>query len=158
VAPRHPHLPRARLRGAVGLLVPSAHGARLRGAARRAARAARGSRHLRRAEARVKAGQCPGCGAPVEFAAGAGKVKVCEHCSTVVLRGEASLESLGKVAELVDTDSPLKVGLGGRVGGIGFRIAGRIQKSHGHGTWDEWCLALDDGRTAWLSESEGAWN
>jgi hypothetical protein len=106
----------------------------------------------------VKAGNCPGCGAPVEFAAGAGKVKVCEHCSTVVLRGDAKLESLGKVADLVDTDSPLKVGLSGRVGGQGFRIAGRIQKTWGEGTWDEWCLAMDDGRTAWLSESEGAWN
>jgi hypothetical protein len=94
----------------------------------------------------------------VEFAAGLGKVKVCEHCQTVVLRGEAKIEALGKVAELVDTDSPLKLGLAGRVGGMGFRVVGRIQKSHGKGTWDEWCLFMDDGRTAWLSESEGAWN
>lgn len=107
----------------------------------------------------MKVGQCPSCGAPVEFEAGSTRVKVCPHCSTVVLRGKGTgLESLGKVAELADTESPLKVGLGGKYQGAGFRIAGRLQKSHGAGAWDEWCLALDDGRTAWLSESEGAWN
>jgi hypothetical protein len=110
----------------------------------------------------VKVGNCPGCGAPIDFAPGAGQVKVCEHCSTVVLRGEAKLENLGKVAELVDTDSPLKVGLGGKYSGVGFSVAGRIQKAHDteglYGAWDEWCLTFDDGRTAWLSESEGQWN
>ncbi len=116
------------------------------------------SHHVRRAEAHVKAGQCPGCGAPIEFPPGTGKIKVCEHCHTVVLRGEANLESRGKVADLVDTDSPLKVGLTGRANGVGFRIVGRIQKTQGKAPWDEWCLALDDGRTAWLSESEGEWN
>jgi hypothetical protein len=57
----------------------------------------------------VKVGSCPSCGAPVEFNPGGGKVKICEHCHTVVLRGEANLEGMGKVAELLDTDSPLKL-------------------------------------------------
>ena len=103
-------------------------------------------------------GQCPSCGAPVEFRPGAGKVKICDHCHTVVLRGEAKLENLGRVADLVDTESPLKVGLAGRSSGEGFTVVGRIQKANAAGTWDEWCLAFDDGRTAWLSESEGEWN
>jgi Domain of unknown function (DUF4178) len=107
----------------------------------------------------VKVGDCPSCGAPVEFNPGGGKVKVCAHCSTVVLRGEAKLEDLGRVAELLDTDSPLKVGLFGSYKGSGsFQVSGRIQKSHGSGVWDEWCLQFDDGRHAWLSESEGEWN
>ncbi|MBE2248556.1 MAG: DUF4178 domain-containing protein [Myxococcus sp.] len=106
----------------------------------------------------MRVGDCPSCRAPVEFRPGAGKVKVCEYCHTVVLRGEANLESLGKVADLVDTQSPLKVGLFGSYSGNAFSIAGRIQKSNGAGTWDEWCLSFDDGRTAWLSESEGEWN
>jgi hypothetical protein len=77
----------------------------------------------------------------------------------VVLRGEANLEGMGKVAELVDTDSPLKLGLYGNYKGSGpFQLVGRIQKSHGSGAWDEWCLQFDDGRHAWLSESEGEWN
>ncbi len=105
----------------------------------------------------MKVGDCPSCRAPVEFRPGAGKVKVCEYCQTVVLRGGAKLESLGKVAELVDTESPLKVGLGGRVNGVPFTVQGRIQKSNRTGTWDEWYLAFDDGREGWLAESEGEW-
>lgn len=105
----------------------------------------------------MRVGTCPSCGAPVEFRPGAGKVKVCEHCNTVVLRGEAGLEKVGKVAELVDTESPLKLGLTGRFSGAPFTVAGRLQKSNGAGTWDEWYLQFDDEREAWLAESEGEW-
>ncbi|MBL9037894.1 MAG: DUF4178 domain-containing protein [Archangium sp.] len=106
----------------------------------------------------MKVGDCPSCRAPVEFNPGAGPVKVCEYCNTVVVRSGASLESRGKVAELVDTESPLKVGLAGTHSGAAFTLVGRLQKSNGSATWDEWCLTFDDGRTAWLSESEGEWN
>jgi len=106
----------------------------------------------------MKVGDCPSCGAPIEFKPGAGQIKVCEHCNTVVLRGEAKLEKLGKVAELVDTDSPLKLNLSGRHAGNVFTVVGRIQKGNDSGTWDEWCLSFEDGRTAWLSEAEGAWH
>ncbi len=112
----------------------------------------------------MKVGNCPSCGAEVEFAPGAGKVKVCAFCSTVVLRGEANLASLGKVAELVDTDSPLKLMLSGRHEDAPFTILGRLQKAHEtsdgseYGAWDEWFLSFEDGRSAWLSESEGQWN
>jgi len=105
----------------------------------------------------MKVGDCPSCRAPVEFRPGAGRVKVCEHCNTVVLRGEFKLESMGKVAELLDLDSPLKLGLSGRASGTPFTVVGRVQKSNGTGTWDEWCLQLEDERTAWLAESEGDW-
>lgn len=102
-------------------------------------------------------GSCPSCGAPVEFRPGAGKVKVCDHCHTVVLRGDAKLEAMGRVADLVDTESPLKLRLSGRYSGTPFTVVGRIQKSNATGTWDEWCLELEDGRTGWLAESEGEW-
>ncbi|MFT3713191.1 MAG: DUF4178 domain-containing protein [Archangium sp.] len=105
----------------------------------------------------MKEGVCPSCGAPVEFRPGAGQVKVCDHCSTVVFRGELKLESLGKVAELLDTQSPLALGITGTYSGNGFTIVGRIQKSNATGVWDEWCLTFDDARTAWLAESEGEW-
>lgn len=105
----------------------------------------------------MRVGDCPSCGAPVEFRPGGGKVKVCEHCQTVVLRGDAGLERLGRVADLMDTESPLRVGLGGRHQGVGFTVTGRIQKSNGAGTWDEWYLVFEDEREAWLAESEGEW-
>lgn len=112
----------------------------------------------------MKVGQCPSCGADVDFAPGAGRVKVCEFCSTVVLRGDGKLEDHGKVAELVDTDSPLKLMLSGRHSGTPFTVVGRLQKAHdtadgsAWGAWDEWFLSFEDGRSAWLSESEGQWN
>lgn len=105
----------------------------------------------------MKVGNCPSCGAPVEFRPGAGQVKVCEHCQTVVLRGDANLTALGRVAQLADTQSPLKLNLSGRYREQAFTVVGRLQKSHGHGVWDEWCLAFDDGGEGWLSESEGQW-
>ncbi len=106
----------------------------------------------------MKAGKCPGCGAPIDFALGSAPVKVCEHCSTVVARGGERLVKLGEVAELADTESPLRVGLGGKYQNAGFTVAGRIQKDRGDGPWDEWFLVFDDQRTGWLAESEGAWN
>lgn len=106
----------------------------------------------------MSAGECPSCRAPVEFRPGAGKVKVCEYCNTVVLQGKANLEALGKVADLVDTQSPLKLGLAGNYSGAPFTVAGRLQKANATGTWDEWFLTFDDGRQGWLSESEGEWN
>ena len=102
-------------------------------------------------------GRCPGCGAPVAFAAGVASVVVCSSCQAVVARTDRGLESHGKVAALVDTDSPLSVGMSGRYGGVGYRVSGRLQRSNGTSTWDEWALVFDDGREGWLAESEGAW-
>lgn len=105
----------------------------------------------------MSSGQCPSCGAPVRFRPGAGRVKVCEHCQTVVVRGNVDLEAHGRVADLVDTESPLRVGLAGTFERQGFTVLGRIQKGNPTGTWDEWLLGFDDGRSGWLAESEGEW-
>jgi DNA-directed RNA polymerase subunit RPC12/RpoP len=105
----------------------------------------------------MSVGLCPSCGAPVEFHPGAGKVKVCDYCRTVVVKAEAKLEAHGKVADLVDTESPLKLGLSGRYSDTAFTVVGRLQKGNATGSWDEWHLAFEDGRTGWLAESEGEW-
>jgi hypothetical protein len=94
----------------------------------------------------------------VEFSAGSSAVRACEYCHTVVVRSGVSLHARGKVAELIDTDSPVFVGLLGTFSGTGFKVGGRVQKSRGDAVWDEWCLEFDDGRTGWLAESEGAWH
>ncbi|MFL5321411.1 MAG: DUF4178 domain-containing protein [Myxococcaceae bacterium] len=104
-------------------------------------------------------GKCPSCGAPVQFTAGSARILVCPSCSTVIARNDGGgFDAGAKFAALVDTDSPLSVGLGGSYRGAPFRVVGRLQKSHGAGTWDEWYLAFDDGREGWLSESEGEWH
>lgn len=94
----------------------------------------------------------------MEFTAGQARIVICPSCSTVVARKDGGLEAQGKALPIVDTDSPLSLRLDGRHAGNPFVIVGRIQKDHGAGPWDEWYLAFDDGREAWLSESEGAWH
>ncbi|WP_224242298.1 DUF4178 domain-containing protein [Hyalangium gracile] len=103
-------------------------------------------------------GPCPSCGAPVEFTAGSAQVVVCSYCQTVVARKGINLEAHGKIGAIVDTDSPLRLGLEGRYNKVGYKLVGHIQKDHGAGPWDEWYVEFDDGRTGWLSESEGAFH
>lgn len=81
---------------------------------------------------------------------------VCPYCRSVVARGDRGLENLGQVAALIDTGSPLRVGLAGKYRKNGFRITGRTQMRHqAGGVWDEWYAAFDDGRWGWLAEAQG---
>jgi hypothetical protein len=75
-----------------------------------------------------------------------------------VARKGVDLEAIGKVAELVPTSSPFKVGMSARPkhGTKPFRIVGRLQLSTGSGTWDEWHVAYESGGYAWLAEAQGA--
>ena len=54
---------------------------------------------------------CPSCGAPVEFKSGQSIVVICNYCHSAVARTDRGLQDVGKVAELVETSSPLDVGL-----------------------------------------------
>ena len=95
---------------------------------------------------------CPSCGGPIEFAIGSSAVVVCGYCHSVVARTDRGPEAHGKVAALVDTGSPLRVGATGK----GFRITGRTQMRHeAGGVWDEWYAYFDDGRWGWLAEAQG---
>ena len=102
-------------------------------------------------------GNCPSCGAAVEFTAGSAQVLVCGHCQTVVAKKGLDLEAHGKIGAIVDTDSPLQLHVEGRLGRDAYRVVGHLQKDHGAGPWDEWYVEFDDGRSGWLSEAEGAW-
>ncbi|MFL6248848.1 MAG: DUF4178 domain-containing protein [Thermoanaerobaculia bacterium] len=99
---------------------------------------------------------CPSCGAPITFAIGSSAVVVCSHCNSVVARTDRGLESHGQVADLIDTDSPIRTGVAGKYKGNGFRITGRTQLRHqAGGVWDEWYAAFDDGRWGWVAEAQG---
>ena len=72
-------------------------------------------------------------------------------------RADGKLENLGKVADLVQTDTPLKVGLRGKFKGVPFEITGRSQIRHSAGgVWDEWYVAFRGGQKwGWLAEAQG---
>jgi len=98
---------------------------------------------------------CPSCGAALTFRPGT-MVAVCGYCKALAARRDRDPELLGKVADLVDTGSPLALGATGRHAGRAFSLAGRVQLKHPlGGFWDEWYLALDDGRWGWLAEAQG---
>lgn len=99
---------------------------------------------------------CPACGAPISFKTGSSIVVVCEFCQSVVARGDRNIEDLGKVAALVDSGSPLDLGLNGVYKGVPFELTGRAQLGHqAGGIWDEWYAAFQDGRWGWLAEAQG---
>jgi hypothetical protein len=99
---------------------------------------------------------CPACGVTVTFDISSSLAVVCASCRSVVARTDRALESLGKVAELSESRSPLQLGLRGQYQGHSFRLVGRAQVKHlAGGVWDEWYAAFGDGRWGWLAEAMG---
>jgi DNA-directed RNA polymerase subunit RPC12/RpoP len=99
---------------------------------------------------------CPACGAQVLFKTGSSVVVVCEFCNSVVARTDRGIEDVGKVADVVESGSPLEVGLRGVYLGVAFELTGRAQLAHAAGGfWDEWYAAFADGRWGWLAEAQG---
>ncbi len=99
---------------------------------------------------------CPSCGSPIEFKAGSTIVVVCQFCRSVVARTDRALEDLGKVAEIAETESPLKIGLKGKYLDHGFELTGRAQLKHqAGGVWDEWYATFANGWVGWLAEAQG---
>ncbi len=120
----------------------------------------------------------------MEFASAASASAVCGFCrSTLVREGEA-LRRIGVSAELFDDHSPLQLGAAGTRQGVAFTLVGRLQYGYSMGprasaspapspegaagptgaagsdlggTWNEWHALLDNGRSAWLSEDNGAY-
>src|SRR5215217_3083512 len=104
----------------------------------------------------VLVANCPSCGAPVEFKSGQSIVVICEYCRSAVARTDRELKDLGKVAELVETGSPLDVGLRGKWKDVPFELTGRAQLGHEMGgQWDEWYATFANGWLGWLAEAQG---
>lgn len=99
---------------------------------------------------------CPSCGGPIEFKAGSTIVVVCPFCRSAVARTDRALEDLGKVAEIAESESPLKLGLKGTYKDQRFELTGRAQLRHQlGGTWDEWYATFSNGWVGWLAEAQG---
>lgn len=101
----------------------------------------------------IHTARCPACGAPVTFQSIASVLAVCEFCRSTLVREGEQLRNLGRMAELLPDQSPVRRGAEGRWQGRHFVVVGRVQLRHSAGLWNEWHLLLDDGSSAWLSES-----
>jgi hypothetical protein len=73
----------------------------------------------------------------------------------MVLRHDMNLETMGKVAELLDDMSPFQVGTMGTYEGKHFTLIGRIKAIYDAGSWSEWLALFDDGSEGWLAEAQG---
>jgi len=100
---------------------------------------------------------CPNCGAPVEFASAASASAVCSFCRSTLVREGDALRRIGVSAELFDDHSPLQLGASGTFQGLGFTLIGRLQYGYSGGSWNEWHAFFVNGRSAWLSEDNGAY-
>ncbi|MDO9071806.1 MAG: DUF4178 domain-containing protein [Rubrivivax sp.] len=100
---------------------------------------------------------CPNCGAPVDFASAASTSAVCSFCRSTLVRDGEALRRIGTSAELFDDHSPLQLGVRGTRQGMAFTLVGRLQYGYEAGTWNEWHALFDNGRSAWLSEDNGAY-
>lgn len=99
---------------------------------------------------------CPSCAAPIEFQKGSTIVLICPFCRSAVARTDRGLEDLGRVAEIVDSESPLKIGLKGMFKDQRFELTGRAQNRHElGGVWDEWYATFGNGWVGWLAEAQG---
>ena len=99
---------------------------------------------------------CPSCGGPVEFTSGSTIVLVCPYCRSALARTDRGLDDLGKVAEIAETESPLKLGLKSSYRGHRFELTGRAQYKHeAGGYWDEWYATFANGWGGWLAEAQG---
>lgn len=101
-------------------------------------------------------GNCPACGGELEFRLNGSLVTVCEYCHSVVARGDRDWREHGKVADLVQTDSPVQLGMRGRFEERSFEVVGRVQYNHpAGGVWDEFYLRVNGGRVLWLASAQG---
>ena len=99
---------------------------------------------------------CPSCAAPIEFQSGSTIVLVCPFCRSAVARTDRGLQDLGKVAEIAESESPLKLGLKGTYKDNRFELTGRAQLRHETGGyWDEWYATFSNGWVGWLAEAQG---
>jgi hypothetical protein len=73
----------------------------------------------------------------------------------LLLRTDATLQAVGRVAAVPDDFSPLQLGVGGQFDGQPFNVVGRIRKVWEQGSWNEWCVMFDIHRFGWLAEAQG---
>ena len=98
---------------------------------------------------------CPACGAPVVFKSSASFHAVCEFCRSTLVRQGGNLENLGRMADLIEDASPIRLSTEGQYHGVHFAVVGRIQLRYRAGIWNEWHVLFDDQRSGWLSDANG---
>lgn len=96
---------------------------------------------------------CPSCGAEIGIRSATAVTAVCGYCHSVLLIQQNALVLSGRHSAVLNDLSPLQIGTTGMWQGIPFTLIGRMQVSYDAGSWSEWHALMQDGSSAWLSES-----
>ncbi|HLW76677.1 MAG TPA: DUF4178 domain-containing protein [Bryobacteraceae bacterium] len=99
-------------------------------------------------------GNCPSCGAPVQFRWSSAVQTVCPFCHSILVRSDLKIEDVGKVADLPPNPSPIQLLTEGTYKGKKFEAIGRIIYEYEQGGWNEWHIVFSDGVSGWLSDAQ----
>jgi hypothetical protein len=99
-------------------------------------------------------GNCPNCGAPIEFQWSSSVQTVCTYCRSILVRSDVDLTKVGTVADLPPDSSPIQLRTEGVYKKHAFVVAGRIIYEYDLGYWNEWHIYLNDGTSGWLSDAQ----
>jgi len=97
---------------------------------------------------------CPSCGAELRFSAAVSVYIVCAYCGSMILRGDLTLEAIGRVASLPEDVSPLQIGTTLRYGDRRYTLLGRYWMAWADGVWTEWFMH-DGEKHGWLAHAQG---
>ncbi len=97
---------------------------------------------------------CSNCGGGIEFRFDKSVQTTCGYCQSIIVRTDVDMRIVGKVAELPPSMSPIQLGTEGKYKGKAFSVAGRIIYDWDQGSWNEWHIVFQDGRSAWLSDAQ----
>ncbi|HEY2842070.1 MAG TPA: DUF4178 domain-containing protein, partial [Bryobacteraceae bacterium] len=100
------------------------------------------------------AGNCPNCGAPVQFRWSSAVQTVCPFCHSILIRDDLDLKKVGQVADLPPDPSPISLLTEGIYHGKAFQAIGRIVYEWENGGWNEWHIVFSDGVSGWLSDAQ----
>jgi hypothetical protein len=99
-------------------------------------------------------GNCPSCGAPVQFRWSSAVQTVCPFCRSILVRTDIEITKVGQVADLPPDPSPIQILTEGVYRGKGFQVIGRIVYEYENGGWNEWHIVFNDGTSGWLSDAQ----
>jgi hypothetical protein len=80
---------------------------------------------------------------------------VCSYCRATVLRDGANTANIGKLSEILDDFTPIRLGTAGVWKGKYFTVVGRLRLKYADGAWNEWNIEFKDGTLGWLSDASG---
>ncbi|MGB6495749.1 MAG: DUF4178 domain-containing protein, partial [Candidatus Acidiferrum sp.] len=97
---------------------------------------------------------CPNCGAKITFQWSSSVQTVCPYCKSILVRTDVDLKKVGQVADLPPDSSPIQLNTEGIYRNKAFVVTGRILYEYDQGGWNEWHITMNDGASAWLSDSQ----